>query len=293
MRDEKTSLTFQLADGRQLGYAQYGSATGAPFFYFHGMPGSRCEARLLEASAKALELCIYAVDRPGYGLSDFYPGRSLTQWPNDITALADTLEIETFGIIAISGGGPYALACAHETPERVSATGIVCGLGPIHDPALRNEMHWLARSGFYLARRSSGMLEALYGKPLMWLSGTHPDWALRLLAAGQCAADKRVLLRRDIHEVLTGTLREAFRQGPYASARDVVIYQKPWGFDLANIRKKIHLWHGDADRIVPCSHSQYVHAQLPDSVLTILPDEGHFSLPVLHAKAILADLAGR
>jgi pimeloyl-ACP methyl ester carboxylesterase len=291
MREDKTSLTFQLPDGRRLGYAQYGPADGDPFFYFHGMPGSRYEARLIESSAKASGLCIYAVDRPGYGLSDFLPGRLLTQWANDIVCLAKALSVEKFGIIAVSGGGPYALACAHEIPERIGRMGIVCGLGPVYEPALRKEMHWVARSGFFLARHSPGLLRLLYGKPMEMLSGKHPDLALRLLAASQCEADKRVLLREDIRHVLSDVLQEAFRQGPSAAAQDVVIYQRNWGFELGNITKQIHLWHGDADRIVPCSHSRYVHSRLPDAELSILPDEGHFSLPIVHAQAILTTLA--
>ncbi|VAW79180.1 Alpha/beta hydrolase fold [hydrothermal vent metagenome] len=293
MNDGKTSLTFRLPDGRQLGYAQYGSTGGAPFFYFHGMPGSRYEARLLEASARDLDLCICAVDRPGYGLSDFYPDRSLTRWADDIVCLADALGIDTFGIIAVSGGGPYALACAHEIPARIRTMGIVCGLGPVYDDALRHEMHWLARSGFYLAKRSPTLLLNLYGRPLRWLAQIRPDLMLRLLAYCHGEADKRVLLRNDIREVLAASLRESFCQGAYASTHDVVIYQKPWGFKLADIRIPVHLWHGDADRIVPCHHSQFVHSQLTGSTLTILPNEGHFSLPIMHAGTILAALQQR
>jgi len=37
--------TLLLGDGRRLGYAQYGRPDGEPFFYFHGHPGSRLEAR--------------------------------------------------------------------------------------------------------------------------------------------------------------------------------------------------------------------------------------------------------
>ncbi|TCK18230.1 pimeloyl-ACP methyl ester carboxylesterase [Thiogranum longum] len=290
MPDNHTSLTFRLPDGRKLGYARYGSVNGDPFFYFHGMPGSRYEAQLLEASARALGLCICAIDRPGYGLSDYVADRSIINWPNDVAALADALDIETFGIIAVSGGGPYALACAHEIPGRISTTGIVCGLGPVHVATLRNEMHWLARSGFFLARKSPTLLRNLYGRPLKWLSCLRPDITFRLLARCHGEADRQVLSRKDIRDLLSGSLRESFRQGPFASTRDVVLYQRPWGFELENIHKQIHLWHGDADRIVPCQHSQFIHSKLPDSILTVVPDEGHFSLPIVHTRAILAAL---
>jgi len=293
MRSTNTTLSFQLPDGRQLGYAQYGAHDGKPLFYFHGMPGSRHECQVLHVSARALGLCIYAVDRPGYGQSGCLGHRSLTDWPNDVTTLADGLGIETFGIIGMSGGGPYALACAHEIPERIRSIGIIGGLGPVYNPALCHEMPWLARSGFFLARKSPSALQGLYGKPLSVLSKIHPSLALRLFAHSLGGADKPVLLRDDILGILSESLREAFRQGSSASMQDILIYQAPWGFELANIRKRIHLWHGDADRIVPCSHSEFVHSQVADSELCIVPGEGHFSLPILHAEEILTTLGRR
>ncbi len=287
MRDSSTSLDFQFPDGRKIGYAQYGAHDGYPLFYFHGLPGSHHECQLLHTFAKAAGLCLYAVDRPGYGISDFVENRSLTDWPYDIAALANALEIDTFGIVALSGGGPYALACAHEIPERLSSIGIVCGLGPVYESRQLSEMRWLARSGFHLARRSPALLRNLYGKPLNALANTCPDLALRLLARFIGGADKPILLRNDVLELLSESLQESFRQGPFASTRDMVIYQSPWGFELSDIRKHIHLWHGTADRIVPCSHSEFVHSQLQDSELDMVPNEGHFSLPVLHAEEIL------
>ncbi len=290
MPDKQTSLTLGLPNGRLLGYARYGVPDGDPFFYFHGMPGSRLEAKLLEAAARAYDLCIYAVDRPGYGLSDYVANRSIPDWANDIATLADTLNTERFGIIAVSGGGPYALACNHEIPERITATGIVCGLGPVHEDALRNEMHWLARSGFFLARKSPTLLKNLYGQPLEWLSGIRPDITFRLLARFHGEADRRVLSRKEIRDTLSESLHESFRQGSRAATRDTVLYQAPWGFELKNIRNRIHLWHGDADRIVPCHHSRFVHSELPDSSLAIVPGEGHFSLPIMHTSTILSAL---
>lgn len=290
MHDEKTSFTIRLPDGRRLGYAHYGAEHGRPFFYFHGMPGSRYECSMLHAAARALNLSIYAVDRPGYGLSDFQQNRTLVHWPDDIVALADSLGFDSFGIIAVSGGGPYALACAHEIPGRISSMGIVCGLGPVYEPALRREMHWIARSGFYLAGHAPALLHSLYARPLGWLATSRPALVLRLLAYGNGGADKPVLLRSDILGLLARSLQESFRQGPLAPAQDVTLYQNPWGFELADIRLPVHLWHGDADRIVPCHHSEFVHAQLTNPVLAIVPGEGHFSLPVLHAESILDTL---
>lgn len=48
---------------------------------YGGNAGSRIEARIAHLAAAAAGLRVIALDRPGYGLSDFLPGRSLTDWP--------------------------------------------------------------------------------------------------------------------------------------------------------------------------------------------------------------------
>jgi len=38
-----TDQTIKLADGRALGYAEFGNPSGVPVFFFHGFPASRLE----------------------------------------------------------------------------------------------------------------------------------------------------------------------------------------------------------------------------------------------------------
>src|SRR5437899_12705534 len=101
-----------LSDGRRLGYAQYGSPNGSPLMYFHGWPSSRLEPRVAENLCADLGLQVIAPDRPGFGLSDFKPGRTLASWPEDVRALAASLGFHRFAVLGVSGGGPYAIACA-------------------------------------------------------------------------------------------------------------------------------------------------------------------------------------
>jgi pimeloyl-ACP methyl ester carboxylesterase len=107
-----TNNVFRLRDGRALGYAEYGDPGGTPVFFFHGSPGSRLQRHPDASIASELGTRIITIDRPGYGLSDFQPERTLLDWPADVAQLADALHIERFAAIGLSGGGPYLLACA-------------------------------------------------------------------------------------------------------------------------------------------------------------------------------------
>ena len=96
MATDRTNQTIKLRDGRSLGYAEYGNPEGKPVFYFHGFLSSRLDWPLFDTDAIAVRLGahIIAADRPGYGLSDFKPGRQLLDWPDDVIELADALQID-------------------------------------------------------------------------------------------------------------------------------------------------------------------------------------------------------
>lgn len=117
---------LQLPDGRILGYRKYGVTDGRPLFYFHGTPGSGIEFELFagEAGARRHGHRIVVPDRPGMGHSTFLAGRTTSDWPADLAALAKHLEIGRFGVLVYSGGAPYAVATALALPDRVTLMGL-------------------------------------------------------------------------------------------------------------------------------------------------------------------------
>ena len=91
--DTANAKTITIRDGRILGYMELGSHDGRPLLYFHGHPGSRYEAKLLEEHAIELNIRLIAIDRPGYGLSTYKSGRTILDRTDDIIELADQLRI--------------------------------------------------------------------------------------------------------------------------------------------------------------------------------------------------------
>ena len=88
----RTQQTLTLADGRRLGYAEYGDPAGTPIIFLQGTPSSRLMHPDETITAqRAVRLIV--IDRPGFGLSDFQPGRTLLDWPRDLTEFADKLGI--------------------------------------------------------------------------------------------------------------------------------------------------------------------------------------------------------
>jgi pimeloyl-ACP methyl ester carboxylesterase len=126
--------TIKLTDGRTLSYAIYGPVTGTPILYFHGTPSSRLELLLLNNYRMDIEqllhqtnLKVIAVDRPGMGLSTFNKNGTFLSFASDAKELLVYLNIKNCSVLCWSGGGPYALAIAHQYADVIKQVFIVCG----------------------------------------------------------------------------------------------------------------------------------------------------------------------
>lgn len=154
-----TEQTFQLPDGRTLGFAEYGSTQGPVLVYCHGYPGSRLEAAVLSAQATEAQVRVLSLDRPGYGCSSFQEPRSFLDWTGDLVALTEHLGVDRFAIVGVSGGAPYALAAAYRVPEHLISCGIISGIGPLK--LSTTGMSRENRLVLFLAHRSPWLLTPL------------------------------------------------------------------------------------------------------------------------------------
>lgn len=287
-----TSQTFQLRDGRTLGYAEYGAADGTPVFYFHGYVGARLEAGACANAADQANVRLIALDRPGFGLSTFQPGRHFLDWPNDVVELADHLSLARFAVVGISGGGPYALACAYKIPDRLTACGVVCGIEPFElgiDGMSRGN-----RLIFMIAHRFPWLL-----KTLLWsTTGKLSQDETKLKAAMEKSlkaapeSDRLAIQNSDVVDHLIASARAGFSQGADAAALEGKLYANPWGFRLEDIAfNPIYLWHGEKDINVPIGMARAAASRLTHCQATFYPDEAHTSLAVNHVEEILQTIA--
>ncbi len=280
--------TLQLHDGRLLGYAEYGDPKGQPLFYFHGHPGSRMEAQLGDVAASRHGVRIIALDRPGYGRSDFKPRRTLLDWPDDVVEAADALGIERFAVLGGSGGGAYAAACAFKIPDRLTAAGIVSGVAPFDAPEATRGMRWQNRVGFGLG----GRLPWVARGAMWWMARQvrrKPERVIIAIQQAMAEPDRPILDRPEVRRTFTDIVVEAFRAGSRGAAWDMVLLARPWGFPLEGITMKVHLWQGEEDVLVPLSMGRYLATTIPDCEAAFYPGEGHL-LVVDHQDDIQAAL---
>ena len=289
--------TARLADGRTLAYADLGDPRGPAVLYFHGSPGSRLEGQLLAPAATSHGLRLIAVDRPGFGRSDPKRDRALLDWPGDIEQLADALSLERFAVVGASGGGPYAAACAYRLHARLFAAAIVCGVAPFAQTAAtaRSEPGPEAilppgvRRLLAVIRRAP-WLPAVAVLPVILAMRHRPDRALRHMKRFMPEPDRLALDRPEVAAIFRESLPEALRQGPRSAHTELMIYARPWGFDLADIPIEVHVFQGELDRSVPVQMARSIAARIPRSRAVYFADEGHFSIGINRAGEILGAL---
>jgi pimeloyl-ACP methyl ester carboxylesterase len=272
-----SSRQVRLADGRELGYDEIGDLSGSPIFFFHGFGSSRVVRHPDDYIAAALGIRMIAVDRPGIGLSTGQPGRRLLDWPADVRQLADAMGLARFGIVAWSGGGPYALACAWSMPERVSVVGLISAAAPltgVRDPDYTYRTHRVATRA---ADYAPWMIRIAMWR---WARGQRADPERHLDEAieSMVEADRAVLDDPQLRAVMLANGIELYRQGGRGLYDEALVMARPWGFPLEGISVPVFLWHGEADITVPVGMGRHIARTIPHCRATFFPGEAHHLL---------------
>jgi len=279
------ATTLRLPGGRQLGYAEYGDPNGRALVYLHGFPGSRLAGRVLDEAARARGVRVLAPERPGLGGSSPQPGRTLLDTARDVRSLADALGIGRFAVLGESGGGPYALACAHELADCVDFVAVVCGLGPVGGPGATDGIALKERIGYAVAARAP-LIACRTLLPVAAWARRRPRQFLRVTCWQLGEADREVL-SGPLGDLVAADFAEAFRQGSAGVAQDLALLFRPWPFDPGAIQVPVAFFHGAHDRTVAVAVARELSRAVPGSCLRVYEHHGHFSLLARSALDIL------
>ncbi len=286
---------LELADGRLVWYLDEGPEDGLPVVFCHGSPSSRLAA--VDHVARAVERGgrLIAPDRPGLGRSDPEPGRSLASWAGDMAEMMNALRVARFRVLAVSGGGPYALALAWALPDRVERVALLSSPGSFDIPGAMDGMARVHRLMWLMARWSPRMLGWLLGRQAAGLR-RDPERFEQAMVESMRGADRAALDELDVEarrRFVTTPLVEALLHGAEGAVEDMRVLRAPWGFGVQSIDVPVHLWHGEDDDVTPRQMGGWLAAMIPGAVARILPGEGHTSTILRYADeafdVLLAD----
>ncbi|BCI81357.1 alpha/beta hydrolase [Mycolicibacterium sp. TY66] len=274
----KLEGNIAVGEDRQIGFAEFGNPQGRAVFWLHGTPGARrqipTEAR---SFASRNNIRLIGIDRPGIGSSTPHQYENVLGFTEDLRTIADTLGINRFAVIGLSGGGPYTLATAAAMPDRVVMAAVLGGVAPL-----------IGEDGI-----SSGLMElAKIVRPIIEVADTPIRWvagslmkviapfgspALDLYARISPHGDRNLLSRPEFKAMFLDDLLNGSRKQLAAPFADIVVFARDWGFRLEDIKVPVRWWHGDADHIVPYAHGQHAVARIADAEMFTLPGESHLA----------------
>jgi pimeloyl-ACP methyl ester carboxylesterase len=269
-----------LADGRRLSWAEQGDPTGSPVLALHGSPGSRFNRYPYPDDLAAAGIRQITYDRPGYGLSDAHPGRSVADAVADILQLLDALALDRVAVIGASGGAPHALALASLAPDRCTQVRCCVGIAPFDAPDLD---FFAGMDPANVRRFRSALLGREAALPQLTAEVRQlADDAERgpdaIFSDMQLPESDRSVLR-ELHVHMARGLREATRQGGVGATDDLVAFTKPWGFDPQTVRAEVVIEYGEADVNVPATHGQWLASHVPNVAVVVNPEAGHLTPP--------------
>jgi pimeloyl-ACP methyl ester carboxylesterase len=286
--------TIRVSRRRVLGYAAFGDPAGKLVLWHHGTPGARRQIPLLaRRTADRLGIHLVSVERPGVGDSTDHRYETIREWAGDAAAVADALGHDEFAVVGLSGGGPYALACAHELPDRVKAVGLLGSVCPVVGADAVP-----GASIVDLAVLFQWLLDPLrrVASPGLWLvvqpfmPATH--WILELYAGRMPEGDRVVFADPEVEGMVIDDIVHATRSSFGAVVHDVALFGREWGFSMADVRVPVLWWHGDEDNIIPVAQAQHTSALLSACKFEVRPGESHigaFAIADLVLERLLAE----
>lgn len=228
-------------------------------------------------------------------------------WPADVRNFASHIGLSRFAVLGGSGGGPYALACAHSLPpEMLSAVGVMAGAGP-WEAGMRQDFpvtaYLTAGAAARIPTVFTIMADALVGMA-KWAANTGPvtsridAWLEGLekkpKKPGEAqAAEEEQLTTEQRREQVLRICFDAFAQGSKGFVQEARLLSQDWGLKYEDIPfRGVKLFHGSLDKNAPIATARYIAERVPNSILREFDGDDHYTL-ANRLEEILLDLLGK
>ncbi len=278
MRDPE-GKTIRLKDGRSLGYRILGDPSGTPLFFFHGTPGSRFCLTVDDPIANIAGLKLILPERPGYGLSDPMKDRTIQNWPNDVVELADELSIDHFHVSGSSGGGPYALACGTCLADRILSVMLFNTAAPLDGADATKGLAMANRVGRWAATYAPWLLRKMIHVAAKSMQ-KYPETSIRSLMKQLPQSDRELLEQPEYKAAVIRDLKEAVRVSADGHWSDAVLGMRPWNINFNQLKRGVHLWHGEEDTLSPVQNVRLLADKIPNCTSTYIAGAGHLLIDI-------------
>lgn len=224
---------------------------GPALVLIHGMGGDSTEWAPLIPELSREVRCI-AVDLRGHGKSE-KPNQPYTQemFADDVAALLDTLKIDKAYICGVSMGGFVALKMALSHPEKVKGLILIDTAARIPAKSIEVGARWakaLTEKGLeaYIEAEIKDIFHPMFVR-------RHKD-EVKKFADSMRTRDPTTVVR----------IQQGYAKSPLTLEKDI-----------KKIKAPTLIIHGREDEVVPVEEAEFMHKQIPNSQIAIIPFGGH------------------
>jgi pimeloyl-ACP methyl ester carboxylesterase len=273
------SQRIALSTGITLNVQVCGSNSHEPIVLLHGFPESHRTWRAV-APALAKDYYVVAPDQRGFGASDKPAGVEnyrTDRIVDDLIALADALDLETFTLVGHDWGGAVAWLAALRHPERIKRLVIVNAPHPwIFQKSLLDDPAQRAASQYITAFRNPAMeagiaamgWESFYAKTF----GSHADLSL-------VPAEEKAAYLRDWAEpgALTAMLNWYRASDILVPAPGETVAPPLWTeLPFPHLKMPVLVIWGLRDRALLPVQLEGLHEVIDDLRIVTVAEAGHF-----------------
>ncbi|WJL94682.1 alpha/beta hydrolase [Microbacterium sp. ET2] len=267
-------MAIELPEGRTVAWWEFGDpdATTVVLNCHGGLMDGR-DVALTDGVARERGIRIVSPDRPGVGGTSRARHSGMLPWvQRDVRPLLDHLGIASCAVMGWSEGGQYALAIAHELPERITRAAVIAGALPLDDPQNRAHLNRPDRRLAALSEHAPTLAHAYFAAARRM--GRHvPDRFAAASARVLDATDQAVI---HAHEDWFVSSALGAMDDLGGATDEYRVFVAPWGFAPEGVTVPVDVHQGSADQLIEPEWAEELAARLMHGRLIRWPGEGHF-----------------
>jgi pimeloyl-ACP methyl ester carboxylesterase/DNA-binding CsgD family transcriptional regulator len=287
--DTSPSRRFaKVSTGRHVAFREYGDMRGRPVLFFHQWFASSLLPIAAQDAVARSGLRLIAMDRPGFGQSQMSTPYSFDTVARDVLAMADSLGLQGFSLMAVAPGAPFAVALALLAPDRVERMALVAPrLFPVQQDNQRRGR---------LARGLAGVLRHPWTiRPLVRVmrstAGERLSSAMLRHVRSESEWDKEALADPEVIHSIVQMGCDAHESSAEGFIAELELFSRGLFPEAARVGCPMSVWHGAHDPLALLDHTLSVFGEHSKVNMNVLPETGAVFGSAAYAKVFdwLAD----
>ncbi|RUL51094.1 alpha/beta hydrolase [Lysinibacillus antri] len=264
-----------LSNNQKLSYIGYGDTNENTVIFLHGFGSS---ARSIHPDTKILDkynIRFFALNRPGYGESDFDLGYSMEDYADWVNEFLMAKGIQKASLIGWSAGGLYSQVFTGKYPEKVTCLNLVSSAIPLNGSETKRilPMNWKM---IRIMNRYIPLMTKFYFQSLSKKVAKNMDATIQESIEQMVEEDKKVVNNPIMQAAIIKGTVEGYKNsgiGVYYDALALCKKFKVFKNPISNI--KVNIWQGGKDTIWTAETSNYLREKYPNSTYTYIDNAGH------------------